>query len=140
MTRDGASSGDHGAGTASPAPWCVCPDGPAACRKAYCPYYHHALELIGRRWAGDILRALSCGVKRFSDLRATIPEMSDRMLSERLKELEAEGMVVRTVSAATPVRIEYQLTREGRALAPVMDAILAWAADWRARSPNRAPE
>jgi DNA-binding HxlR family transcriptional regulator len=74
---------------------------------AFCPLYHRAVELIGRRWTGAILRALMAGVNRFSDLAATVPGMSDRMLSERLKELEAEGVVVRRVIPETPVRIEY---------------------------------
>lgn len=115
---------------------CACPDGPAACEQAYCPYYHYAVEMLGRRWAGDIVRALHRGLTRFSDLRATIPDISDRMLSERLKELEAEGIVSRTVFPETPVRIEYLLTPAGHALAPIMEAFLAWAATWLARPPG----
>jgi DNA-binding HxlR family transcriptional regulator len=74
-------------------------------REAFCPYYHRAVELIGRRWTGAILRAMLFGVSRFSDLAATIPGISDRMLSERLKELEAEGLVLRSVIPETPVRV-----------------------------------
>jgi DNA-binding HxlR family transcriptional regulator len=84
--------------------------------EAFCPHYRRALELIGRRWSGAILRALLSGVERFSDLAETIPGLSDRMLSERLKELEIEGLVVRTVIPETPVRIEYRLTEKGCAL------------------------
>jgi DNA-binding HxlR family transcriptional regulator len=112
---------------------CDCPNGPADCEAAFCPYYHTALELIGRRWNGDILRALFHGARRFGDLRATIPEISDRMLSERLKELEAAGLVSRTVIAETPVRIEYELTPSGYALESVMRAVLVWAAHWSVR-------
>ncbi|HEY7296099.1 MAG TPA: helix-turn-helix domain-containing protein, partial [Dehalococcoidia bacterium] len=83
---------------------------------AFCPYFHRAVELIGRRWTGAILRAMLGGVVRFSDLTHTIPGLSDRMLSERLKELEAEGIVARSVIPETPVRIEYRLTAKGRAL------------------------
>ena len=97
---------------------------------AFCPVFHRAVELIGRRWTGAIVRALLAGVCRFSDLTESIPELSDRMLSERLKELEAEGIVTRTVIPETPVRIEYRLTAKGRALEPVLDAIGAWAGDW----------
>jgi DNA-binding HxlR family transcriptional regulator len=97
---------------------------------AFCPVFHRAVELIGRRWTGAIVRALLVGINRFSDLAESIPELSDRMLSERLKELEAEGIVARTVIPETPVRIEYRLTEKGRALEPVLDAIGAWAGDW----------
>ena len=94
--------------------------------------YHQAVELIGRRWTGAILRALLAGVSRFSDLTATVPGMSDRMLSERLKELEAEGLVVRRVIPETPVRIEYELTEKGRALQDVIEAVAVWAGRWAA--------
>ena len=97
---------------------------------AFCPVYHRAVELIGRRWTGAILRALLSGVTHFSELTAVIPELSDRMLSVRLHELEAEGLVARTVIPATPVRVEYRLTEKGRALSTVMDAIGQWAHDW----------
>lgn len=97
---------------------------------AFCPLYHHAVELIGRRWTGVILRALLSGVCRFSELRSSIPELSDRMLSERLKELEAEGIVARMVFAETPVRVVYHLTPKGAALGEVMDAISRWASVW----------
>lgn len=118
--------------------WCTCVQGPAACTQPFCPYYHVAIELIGRRWTGAIVRALLQGVSRFGDLAATIPDLSDRMLSERLKELESEGIVVRLVVPEMPVRIEYHLTPKGRALEPVMAAILAWAEDWLAPT-RRAP-
>ncbi|HZP57223.1 MAG TPA: helix-turn-helix domain-containing protein [Dehalococcoidia bacterium] len=96
-------------------------------REPFCPYFHHAAELIGRRWTGAIIRAMLAGVSRFSDLAETVPGLSDRMLSERLKELEAEGVVVRRVTPDTPVRIEYCLTDKGRDLAPAIDAISDWA-------------
>lgn len=97
---------------------------------AFCPVFHRAVELIGRRWTGAIVRALLRGASRFGELTEVIPELSDRMLSERLKELEAEGIVARVVIPETPVRIEYRLTEKGRALAPVFDAISAWSHDW----------
>jgi DNA-binding HxlR family transcriptional regulator len=93
----------------------------------FCPVFHHAIELIGRRWTGVIVRALLGGARRFCDLSAAIPDLSDRMLSERLKELETEGIVVRRVFPETPVRIEYHLTEKGRGLGSVMEAISAWA-------------
>ncbi len=98
----------------------------------YCPYFHRAVELIGRRWTGSIVRAMLAGHQRFSDLAATIPGISDRMLSERLKELEAEGIAERVVIPETPVRIEYRLTEKGRALGALIDAVSAWAETWLA--------
>jgi DNA-binding HxlR family transcriptional regulator len=100
--------------------------------EAFCPYYHHAVELIGRRWTGAILRAMMVGVSRFSELAETIPGLSDRMLSERLKELEAERLVVRLVIPETPVRVEYHLTEKGRALESVIEAVSGWAGEWLA--------
>ena len=99
---------------------------------AFCPVFHRAVELIGRRWTGAIMRALLSGIAHFNELTAAIPDLSDRMLSERLKELEAEGIVARTVIPSTPVRIEYRLTEKGRALGPVLDAIGGWAGTWLA--------
>ncbi len=107
---------------------------------AFCPLFHNAIELIGRRWTGAILRALSCGADRFSTLTETIPGLSDRMLSERLKELEAEGIVARTVIPDIPVRITYRLTAKGKALGGVMDAISQWAYDWLVIEPLPADE
>ncbi|HEY7269661.1 MAG TPA: helix-turn-helix domain-containing protein [Dehalococcoidia bacterium] len=97
---------------------------------AFCPYYQRAVELIGSRWTGAVLRAMNTGVCRFSDLTASIPGLSDRMLSERLKELEAEGIVARVVLADSPARVEYHLTAKGSALDRVMSEIGAWAERW----------
>ena len=97
-----------------------------------CPYYHQAVELIGRRWTGAILLSLYSGHVRFTDIAATVPGLSDRLLSERLKELEHEGMVVREVFPETPVRIEYHLTEKGRDLGDVMEAVGGWAHRWLA--------
>lgn len=97
---------------------------------AFCPLYHKAVELIGRRWTGAILRAMFNGVSRFSELCDTVPGLSDRMLAERLRELEGEGIVKRTVVPATPVRIEYTLTEKGRDLEAVIEAVSGWASRW----------
>jgi DNA-binding HxlR family transcriptional regulator len=99
---------------------------------AICPNYHRAIELIGRRWTGAILLALSHGAERFCALTAAVPGLSDRLLSERLKELEMEGIVRRTVLPTTPVTITYQLTEKGDALRGVMDAVGQWAQEWLA--------
>lgn len=98
--------------------------------RAVCPLYHRAAELIGRRWTGAIVRALADGACRFGDLVGAVPGISDRMLSERLKELEAEGIVARTVLPEYPVRVDYRLTAKGADLGGVMDEIAAWAHRW----------
>ena len=98
--------------------------------ETFCPRFHHAIELIGRRWTGAILRGLLAGRVRFNDLAASVPGLSDRLLSERLKELEAEGIVERHVYPETPVRIEYHLTGKGRALEAVLQDVAGWANDW----------
>ena len=95
-----------------------------------CPRFHQAVELIGRRWTGALLSLLMDGRRRYSDLRAAIPEISDRMLSERLRELEGEGIVRRIVTPETPVRVEYELTQKGCELRAPLRAIGAWAEEW----------
>lgn len=95
-----------------------------------CPRFHEAVELIGRRWSGAIIQLLLSGRARFGVLRSAIPDISDRMLSERLRELEDHGIISRTVVPDSPVRVEYELTEKGRALEVPMHAITAWAERW----------
>jgi DNA-binding HxlR family transcriptional regulator len=98
-----------------------------------CPHYHAAVELIGRRWTGAILAILLDGeALRFSELAGAVPELSDRMLSDRLKELEARGLVERTVYEGRPLRVEYALTRMGFALGPAVGELHQWAQRWLA--------
>src|SRR3981081_2073091 len=97
---------------------------------ALCSRFHRASELIGRRWTGAIIFVLLKARCRFATLREAIPDITDRMLSERLQELEQEGIVERTVVPDTPVRVEYALTRKGRELATAIKAITDWAHDW----------
>src|SRR5436309_14912572 len=89
---------------------------PSAC----CPLYHEAVELVGRRWTGAILRVLMDGPLRFSEVAHAVPELSDRLLSERLKELEARGIVESTVIPGPPLRVEYAAADLGRALDPAL--------------------
>jgi len=95
-----------------------------------CSRFHQASELIGRRWTGAIIYVLMRTRCRFVTLRGAIPDITDRMLSERLQELEEQGIVERTVIPDTPVRVEYALSGKGRALASTIDAISAWAERW----------
>ncbi|EIT84687.1 hypothetical protein A374_13385 [Fictibacillus macauensis ZFHKF-1] len=95
-----------------------------------CPKYEVAIEIIGKKWTGLIIRVLLGGAKRFKEIKKQIPDMSDRMLTERMKELEAAGIVIRHVYPETPVRIEYELTQKGTALRNVITAIQQWSEEW----------
>jgi DNA-binding HxlR family transcriptional regulator len=100
-----------------------------------CPLYHEAVELVGRRWTGAILRVLMDGPLRFSEIAQSIPELSDRLLSERMKELEARGMVERTVLPGPPLRVRYELSRMGRELEPALAELQTWARRWLGNQP-----
>jgi DNA-binding HxlR family transcriptional regulator len=95
-----------------------------------CPFYHEAVELVGRRWTGAILRVLMDGPLRFSEVSQSVPELSDRLLSERMKELEARGIVERTVYPGPPLRVEYELSKMGRELEPALSELARWARRW----------
>jgi len=95
-----------------------------------CTQFHKAIELVGRRWSGAIVFVLLRSRARFAEIRDAIPDITDRMLSERLQELEQEGVIERTVIPETPVRVEYSLTKKGKALVPVVDALVDWAHKW----------
>lgn len=95
-----------------------------------CPKFETAFELLGKRWTGLIIRSLQDGPRRYKDISQIIPAMSDRMITERFKELEEAGIVKRNVYPEKPVRIEYELTEMGKALSPVMDEVQNWANNW----------
>lgn len=97
---------------------------------ASCSHYDQAVQIIGRRWAGAVVRVMLDGRARFSDIRNAIPGITDRVLSRRLRDLEADGVLIRQVYDERPVRVEYRLTERGRALATVVDAIGSWANEW----------
>jgi DNA-binding HxlR family transcriptional regulator len=97
-----------------------------------CPLYHEAVELVGRRWTGAILRVLMDRPMRFSEVVQAVPELSDRLLSARMKELEARGIVDRTVHPGPPVRVEYALSEMGRELGPALNQLQDWAQRWLA--------
>ncbi len=98
-----------------------------------CPLYHEAVELVGRRWTGAIVEVLlQSRSLRFSEIGHAVPLISDRLLSERMKELEARGLVLREVHPGPPVRVEYTLTQMGSALAPALTELKRWARYWLA--------
>lgn len=95
-----------------------------------CSSFHAAIELIGRRWNGVILNRLLGGSLRFSELRDAVPEVTDAMLTLRLKELETAALVVRSISQTRPIEVRYALTEIGAQLSPVLAAIGQWGAAW----------
>jgi DNA-binding HxlR family transcriptional regulator len=101
-----------------------------------CPHFHAAIELIGKRWTGAILCALTEGKLRYGELGKAVPGLSDRLLSRRLRELEEEGLVQRDVEAGAPVRVVYSLTEKGAGLRPAIDELGNWARQWNGRPPS----
>ncbi|QBI56276.1 winged helix-turn-helix transcriptional regulator [Streptomonospora litoralis] len=95
-----------------------------------CARFHAAIELIGARWTGAILRVLLTGRLHYSQIRESVPGLSDTMLAQRLRSLETEGIVAREVLSTAPPQVEYHLTDKGRALEPVLDAVREWAQRW----------
>jgi DNA-binding HxlR family transcriptional regulator len=104
---------------------------PSSASSAVCPHFHAAIELIGKRWTGAIVWALSERPMRFGELRKVVPGLSDRLLSQRLRELEEEGLVEREVEAGTPVRVTYSLTAIGSELGPSISELRKWAKQWK---------
>ncbi len=98
--------------------------------------FHQAIELVGKRWTGAIIQALMAGPRRYSALLEAVPGLHDRLLSERLKELEAEGIVTRRVYPDTPVRVEYELSEKGHDLERVLVEMDQWADRWIAETAN----
>jgi DNA-binding HxlR family transcriptional regulator len=95
-----------------------------------CPDFHAAVELIGKRWAGAILWTLAAGPLYFAEIAQAVPGLSDRLLSRRLRELEAAGVVERSVHTGTPPRVSYELTPMGQELEPAIRELRAWAKRW----------
>lgn len=96
-----------------------------------CPHFHAAIELIGKRWTGAIVCALTERPLRFGELLKAVPGVSDRLLSQRLRELEEEGLVERDVEPGTPVKVTYSLTASGSGLRPAIVELKSWAREWK---------
>ncbi len=103
-----------------------------------CPKYERAVKLLGKPWTGLILRVLGHGPSSFSKIARAVDKLSDRVLSERLKELEQRGVVERRVDPTIPVKITYSLTEKGRDLQRVLDELHAWADEWETLDPTEA--
>jgi DNA-binding HxlR family transcriptional regulator len=113
----------------APEPSSAPASGPAEVHRV-CTRFHAAVELIGARWSGAVLRVLFTGAHRFADIRAAVPGVSDTMLTQRLRELEREGLLTREVLATSPVRVEYHLTPKGAELEPAFHALMTWSHRW----------
>jgi DNA-binding HxlR family transcriptional regulator len=100
--------------------------------RTVCESFQRAAQLVGQRWVPQIVWVLLDGGRRYSAIRDAIPQISDTLLSERLRELEEADVVTRTVTPSTPVLIEYSLSARGRELAVVMDGLSSWAERWAA--------
>ncbi|MEW2506468.1 winged helix-turn-helix transcriptional regulator [Amycolatopsis sp. CA-161197] len=95
-----------------------------------CTRFHAAIELIGTRWTGAILRAVFTGHHRYALIKAAVPGISDTMLTQRLRKLEEDGLLEKRVLTATPLQVEYHLTAKSQDLEPVLDAVVAWSHKW----------
>ena len=100
-----------------------------------CPHFHTAIELIGKRWSGAIIWTLVDGPIRYGELKKGIPGLSDRLLSQRLRELEAAGLMSRKVEDGLPVKVTYELTEMGISLKPAIQALRQWACHWQESLP-----
>ena len=103
--------------------------------EAHCPV-KTALDVIGGKWKPLILYFLKDGAVRFSDLRRSVPDVTQKMLTDRLRELEADGIVRRKVYAQVPPKVEYSLTAYGKTLSPILEAMAAWGTKHRRRTPG----
>ena len=101
-------------------------------RVYYCPV-EVTMEVIGGKWTAVVLAHLKEAPRRFSELRRLIPDISEKMLTQRLRSMEAEGIVSRTVLAATPPHVQYDLTPAGRSLAPALQSLYEWGEAWAAQ-------
>jgi DNA-binding HxlR family transcriptional regulator len=95
-----------------------------------CSRFHAAIEMIGTRWSGAILRAIFTGHHRYAEIKAAIPGVSDTMLAARLRTMEADGLIERQVIPTSSVQVQYELTEMGRDLAPTIDSMIEWAHKW----------
>jgi DNA-binding HxlR family transcriptional regulator len=96
----------------------------------FCASYASLMDLLGRRWMGIVLRVLMTGPHRFSEILAAVPGLSDPLLTQRLRELEAKKLVDRRVLPTSPVRVEYELTEAGRDLELAVRTLSQWAEKW----------
>lgn len=95
-----------------------------------CPRFEKAVDVLSKRWVALIVFVLMQGPRRFGEIESCLSNLSGKVLSDRLKEMENEGIIQRTVYPEMPVRIEYSLTAKGTALAPILGEISNWSTEW----------
>lgn len=91
------------------------------------------LTLISKKWKVLILRDLLTGTKRFGELKKSIGTVTQKVLTAQLREMEASGLLTRTVYAEVPPRVEYALTELGLSLKPILDSMQAWGSDYQTK-------
>lgn len=91
-----------------------------------CTNFHNAIEFIGKRWMGAVIFSLLEGPKRYHEIISSIPGISDRLLTERLRDLENEGLIVKNVITTSPKKVEYELTQTGKELDEVIQVLMKW--------------
>jgi DNA-binding HxlR family transcriptional regulator len=96
-----------------------------------CRRFQSSVELVGKRWSSAVLMAVSRGAARFSEIVSVVPGLSDRLLAQRLRELEAVGLLEREVIPTTPVQVRYRLTASGVDLMRSLQPLVAWGQRWR---------
>ena len=97
-----------------------------------CPRYERAISILGKKWNCMIIRCMLAEPRRFSGISNYVEGLSDRLLSQRLQELEEAGIVERRVYDRKPVLVEYNLTEKGASFRQVVEAIQRWADQWEA--------
>lgn len=98
--------------------------------KIICPKFEHTFGILGKKWTGLVIDVLLTGPHRFKDLSAAIPEVSERVLVERIRELEKEGIVTRPEGEEDNPRAGYCLTNKGKDLKKVMNSVQDWSDQW----------
>jgi DNA-binding HxlR family transcriptional regulator len=95
-----------------------------------CRRFSSSIELIGKRWSSGIMLAVERGDERFSEILASVDGLSDRLLAQRLKDLESNGLISREVIASTPVQVRYRPTERGSDLLASLQPLVTWGQRW----------
>lgn len=107
-----------------------------SCPQSFVTALRETLSVIRGKWRMPIIAVLTFGKKRFKEIERDLPQISPRMLSQELKELETAGIVNRTVRDTTPVTVEYELTASGRRLHKVIESVIEWGLEHKNENTN----
>lgn len=103
-------------------------------KKHYSCYFQFSTDIIGGKWKSMVLWALKNGIKRSGELKKSIPKISQKMLTQQLRELEDVGIVERIVHPVIPPKVEYRLTKHGEKLIPILEDLHDWGKDYALNS------